>query len=203
MKTVDGRLICIAGASRSGKTAWTRKATAADRRIFAWDIEDQWAALPGWQRITSAADLARLAATPGPQKVAFVCQGDPRRAFEHFAACMFASIDRIGPATIIAEELADVTNPAKAPAAWGMLCRRGLKRCANIYAISQRWAEADKTALGNASAIIVFRQSSQDDVRYLTRKTTIAAETIAGLDNLEFVAYDCASQQTKAGKLRF
>lgn len=203
MKTVDGRLVILAGASRSGKTAYARKATARDQRVFAWDIEDQWSKLPGFQRVTTAAEMVRAAATPGPQKIAYVAPTDPARAFAIFAGACFASVDRIGPAVIIAEELADVTHPGKAPAAWGMLVRRGLKRGATLYAISQRWAEADKTALGNASEFVIFRQSSADDVRYLAKKTRVPAAQIDALPPLHFIRYDAGLQTFTAGRLKF
>lgn len=104
---------------------------------------------------------------------------------------------------MIAEELADVTSPGKAPAAWGALVRRGLKRGVTLYAISQRWAEADKTALGNASEFVIFRQSSADDVRYLVKKTRLPGAEIDRLAPLEFVRYDALTQTHKRGKLTF
>ena len=96
-----------------------------------------------------------------------------------------------------------MTQPATAPAKWGALVRRGLKRGVTIYAISQRWAEADKTALGNASEFVIFRQSSADDVRYLARKTRVPAAEIDALKPLEFVRYDAMTQTHTRGALRF
>jgi len=205
VKTNDGRLIVLAGASRSGKTAWTRKAAGRDPRAFAWDPEDQWAKLPGWTKHTSAASFAAAAMTPGPGRHAFVSGGliPLAAAFDFCCQCVFAAVDRHGALTYIAEELADVSTPGKAPTHWGMLVRRGLKRGATIYAISQRWAEADKTCLGNASDFIIFRQSSADDVKYLARKTRIPAVEIDNLKPLEFVSYDATAQTHTRGRLRF
>lgn len=205
MKTSDGRLIILAGASRSGKTAWARKAAAKDRRAFAWDPEDQWGKLPGWTRHTSAGTFAAAAMQPGAGRHAYVPGGlvTLASAFDFCCQCVFAAADRHGELTYIAEELADVSTPGKAPTHWGMLVRRGLKRGATIYAISQRWAEADKTALGNASAFIIFRQSSADDVKYLARKTRVPAAEIDGLKPLEYVTYDAGTQTHERGRLRF
>lgn len=205
MKTADGRLIVLAGASRSGKTAWARKHAGRDPRAFAWDAEDQWAKLPGWTRHTSAASFAAAAVAPGAGRHAFVPGGmvPLANSFDFCCQCVFAAADRHGTLTFIAEELADVSTPGKAPTHWGMLVRRGLKRGATIYAISQRWAEADKTALGNASAFIIFRQSSADDVKYLARKTRVPAAEIDGLKPLEYVTYDAENQTHEHGRLRF
>lgn len=203
MKTDDGRLIVIGGASRSGKTAYVRKQAGRAARVFAWDVEDQWSALPGWQRVTSRAELLRLAQSPGPLRAAYVAGGDLQAEFGYWAGCVQYAGRWSGPLVAIAEELADVTTPAKAPGNWGILLRRGLKRGVTIYAISQRWAEADKTAVGNASEFVVFRQSSGDDVRYLSRKTRIPEAEIEGLKPLEYVRYDAHLQQFTRGKLKF
>lgn len=180
MLTNDGRLIVISGASRSGKTAYVKKQTAKDTRILAWDPEDQWSRLPGWQRITTRAQLAALVQKGGSYKAGFVVGGDLQADFNFWAQCVMYAGKHVGPLTAIGEELADVSTPGKAPQHWGILIRRGLKRGITIYAISQRWAEADKTAIGNASEFVVFRASG-DDVRYIARKSRIPEDDIAAL----------------------
>lgn len=203
MKTQDGRLYVIAGASRSGKTAWTRKQTLRAKRIFCWDPEDQWAALPGYKKITRRADLLAAVKVTGPQRIAYVAGGNLQEEFDFFAGCAMYAGRYVEPLDVIAEELADVTTPSKAPGNWGILLRRGLKRGVSIWAISQRWSEADKTAVGNASDFVIFRQSSGDDVRYLSRKTRIDETKISGLAPLEFVKMDALTGQVTSGKLRF
>lgn len=203
MKTQDGRLYVIGGASRSGKTAWTKKASAKERRISAWDPEAQWAELPGWKKVTTRRALVEALEKPGPLKVAYVAGGSLKAEFDFWAGAVFYATRYVAPTSAIAEELADVSAPAKAPEKWGMLVRRGLKRGGNIYAISQRWSEADKTAVGNASMFVLFRQSSGDDITYLSRKTRVPFEELDGLQPLEFVTKDAATGQTKKEKLRF
>jgi hypothetical protein len=203
MKTEDGRLYVIAGASRSGKTAWTRKATAKEKRVMAWDPEAQWCDLPGYTKATTRAQLLQLAQQPGPLRVAYVAGGKLGEEFEYFAGCAFYAGRYLGGLAVIAEELADVTTPAKAPGNWGILLRRGLKRGITIYAISQRWSEADKTAVGNASDFVIFRQSSGDDVAYLARKTRIGADRLGALKPLEWVHMDALTGEIQAGRLRF
>lgn len=206
MQTDDGRLIVIAGASRSGKTAYVRKAVegrGGANRVFAWDPEAQWCELRGWQRVASRAELLAASQGVGPRRVAYVAGGNMAAEFGFWAGCVFAAGRYRGALVAIAEELADVTAPAKAPGDWGVLLRRGLKRGVTIYAISQRWAEADKTALGNMSEAVIFRQATGDDAAYMARKTRVSRDEIDGLRPLEFVRYDAMTFAVERGKLRF
>lgn len=137
-------------------------------------------------------------------RVAFVPGPDLKADFDFFCRAAFYAGRYVGPVTVIAEELADVSTPAKAPEQWGILCRRGLKRGISIFAISQRWAEADKTAFGNASEYVVFMQSSDDDARYLARKTRIPLEALQALQKLEFLRYvKGANAPEQVAKLKF
>jgi len=203
MKTQDGRLIVIGGASRSGKTAWTRREVMKQPRILAWDPEDQWAQERGFKRVTTRKALLAAAHVGGPQKVAYVAGGDLKAEFDFWAGCVQYAGRYVGPLAAIAEELADVTSQSKAPGNWGILLRRGLKRGVTIYAISQRWAEADKTAMGNASEFVIFRQATGDDARYMARKTRVSEEQINALKPLDFIRYDSGSGEASAGRLKF
>lgn len=203
MKTEDGRLVVIAGASRSGKTAYTRRQVEPAPRSFAWDPEDQWSALPGWRRVTNRKDLLRWSHHPGPLKIAYVAGGKLADEFAFWAGCVQYAGRYVGPLVAVAEELADVTSPAKAPGNWGVLLRRGLKRGITIFAISQRWAEADKTAMGNASEFVIFRQATGPDARYMARYTRVPEAEIDALPPLHFVRYDAASFEISRGCLEF
>lgn len=202
MKTNDGRLYVIAGASRSGKTAWVKKNLKA-KRVFAWDPEDQWAQLAGWQKVTTRPQLLAAMKKTGPQKVAYVAGGKLAEEFDFFAGVAMYAGRYVEPLDVIAEELADVTTPSKAPNNWGVLVRRGLKRGITIWAISQRWSEADKTAFGNATDYVVFRQSSGDDVAYMARKISIDREKLNGFVPLQFVKKDALTGILTEGKLKF
>lgn len=202
LETEDGRLCVIAGASRSGKTAWTLRQVKGLPRVAVWDVEDQWSKQRGFHRVTSRAALLAAMSKPGAARVAYVAGGDIKTEFDFWAGCVFHWARYYGAAVAVAEELADVTSQAKAPGNWGIMLRRGLKRGLSIYAISQRWAEADKTAIGNASEFVLFRMSSGDDVAYMARKTRVAVADLEGLKPLEFVRYQITGE-TERGRLRF
>ncbi|MDZ7593211.1 MAG: hypothetical protein U0932_01040 [Thiobacillus sp.] len=203
LQTNDGRLYVIAGASRSGKTAWTVRAIKGARRVIVWDVEAQWCELPGFRKISTRAELFAAIQKPGPGKLAYVAGGDIGPEFDFWAGCVKYWGQYCGPCVAVAEELADVTSQGKAPGNWGILLRRGMKRGISIYAISQRWAEADKTAMGNASEFVIFRMSSGDDVAYMARKTRIQVGELEGLKPLEFVRMDAATGERNRDKLRF
>lgn len=202
MKTEDGRLVIVSGASRSGKTAWVRQQTKAARRVIVWDIEAQWCELPGFRKVTTQAELFEAAGKPGPARLAYVASGaDLRAEFNFWAACVMLWGRYRGGCVAVAEELADVSTPAKAPQEWGILLRRGLKRGITIYAISQRWAEADKTAIGNASEFVIFRAAG-DDVAYISRKARVGVDDVAGLVPLEYIRAQ-PTGETQRGRLKF
>jgi len=194
VKTEDGKLYVIGGASRSGKSAWTAKEVKAHPRVIVWDVEDQWSALPGFRRITKRADLLSACSKGGNAKLAYVAGGDIKREFDYWAGCATYWVRYHGAASVVAEELADVTTPSKAPGNWGICLRRGLKRGMTIYAISQRWAEADKTAIGNASEFVLFRMSG-DDVDYMARKTRVPKDVLEALKPLDFCRKSVTGEQ--------
>jgi hypothetical protein len=202
MKTLDGKLIVIGGASRSGKTVYTSRQVKGQRRAFAWDPEAQWCELPGWRKVTTRDALCKAAETPGAKRIAYVAGGDLKAEFDYWAQCVMYAGRYVAPLAAIAEELADVTTPSKAPGNWGILLRRGLKRGIDIYAISQRWAEADKTAMGNASAYVCFSLRGED-IEYMARKTRIPVADLEALQKLEWIKVDPVSKATERGKLKF
>lgn len=203
MKTQDGVLEVISGATRSGKTAYVRKRLAKARRAWAWDPEAQWCELPGWRKVTTRRELIAWAQKPGPQRIAYVAGADLKAEFDFWCQCVFHAGRFVEGLAAVPEELADVTAPGKAPPGWGILVRRGLKRGISLFPISQRWSEADKTAFGNASAYVMFRQSSADDVAYLSRKTRVPVEKLDGLRPLEWVRYNAYTGEMESGKLKF
>ena len=202
LATDDGRLVIVAGASRSGKTAWTARQVRKLPRVLVWDAECQWAVLPGFRKVSGRRELIRAVQGAGPARLAFVPGPDLRGDFDVWSAAARYWGTYCGPCVVVAEELADVSTPAKAPAEWGMLVRRGLKRGISIYAISQRWAEADKTAVGNASEFVLFRMSSGDDIAYMARKTRVPAAELESLAPLQYVRFSVTGD-IERGRLTF
>ena len=183
IQTNDGRIVILAGVSRSGKTAYAVREAGREKRAIAWDAHDQWGALPGWKRVTSPREFFSSLGQ-GAQRLAYVPtfrHGDRRAQFEAFAAMARFWIVNHGPGVVIVEELADVTTTAKAPQVWGYFLREVLKRGGVLYCIAQRWAEADKTALSQRTEIVVFAQGRDQDVEYLAREMRVEKSAIDAL----------------------
>lgn len=174
----------------------------AEKRAVAWDPEAQWCDLPGWRKVTTRAELLTAIKTQGHMRLAYVAGGDLKEEFNFLCKAVMYAGRFIGPLVFIAEELADVTTTSKAPQEWGVLVRRGLKRGISIYAISQRWAEADKTAMGNASEYICFMPRALD-LKYVSQKTGIEAAELAALKPFEFIQYDPVTKEKHKKTLRF
>jgi hypothetical protein len=202
MKTADGRLIVVSGASRCGKSTQVARELRTSRRVVAWDPEDQWSQQPGFRKLTTRRQVLEAIQTPGHMRLAYVAGGKLQDEFDFLCGAVMYAGRYIKPMDYVAEELADVTTSSKAPGNWGILVRRGLKRGINIYAISQRWAEADKTAIGNCSEFVVFA-SRGDDVSYISKKTRIPIEEIEALVALEFIRFDPVTKEKSKKKLRF
>jgi hypothetical protein len=200
---MDGKLICVSGASRSGKTAFVMQAVLQSQRLLVWDIEAQWCELPGFEKITSRAALLSAMQKPGNCRIAYVEQAELSKGFDLWAGVALYAARYVGAITVVAEEIADVTSPARAPGNWGMLLRRGLKRGANIWAISQRWQEADKTALGNASGLVVFRATTRQDADYIAARAGVTPEDVWGLAPLEYLQVATHTREIARGKLTF
>ncbi|MDR0673512.1 MAG: hypothetical protein LBF93_07615 [Zoogloeaceae bacterium] len=200
---MDGRLICVSGASRSGKTVYVMRAVEKAPRLMVWDVESQWSELPGFERVTSRAALVAAAQRKGDLRVAYVEQDDLSKGFDLWAGCVLYAGRFVAPVTAVAEELADVTSMARAPRNWGMLLRRGMKRGIDIWAISQRWQEADKTAMGNASGIVVFRATTMKDAEYVAERTGMTKEDVWALAPLEYLRVATYSREVERGVLTF
>lgn len=212
--TLDGRIIVVAGKSRSGKSSDTWERVKKEPRILAWDTQDQWSKLTGFKRVTNQRDLsaALVKAGKGKVRIAYVPQPgcDIKQEFDKWCLKVLAFGKATGPLVCIPDELSDVTSPGKAPEGWGTLARTGLKFGITMYPISQRWAESDKTAFNNVNEVVCFSMMPMD-VKYMAERTGIAAEELAALKKIEtathvrlpFIRLDVDTGQIQRGANQF
>ena len=213
---VDGRAVLVAGSSGSGKTAWTMQQTASSRRLLVWDCLGEWARRG---RVAAVPTLAQLgeaitADVREPQRVvalgytgpAFVTiKSGPRDRiaplFPVFCRLAWVWL-RSKPGQLVIEELADVTSPGKAPPEWGEICRKGRHYGAQVYAITQRPAESDKTIVGNAAAIHTGLMAFPRDRAYMAECLDVPAAEVGKLKPLEWIERDMRTRALRRGTVR-
>lgn len=187
----DGKLHAVAGASRSGKTAWVSQQVASVGRLLVWDYKSEWFVRYRCRRVQGIAELAPLV-RPGaaPARIAFASTGAmDAAAFEHWCQMAFVWL-RADVGTLVVEETASVTSPGKAPPGWGNILRMGLGFGCDIYAITQRPAESDKTAFGNASVLHTHRLARAADRKFMASEMDVPLTQINALQPLQWVQRD-------------
>jgi len=178
----DGSLYYVTGKSRSGKSAWTKEMLNSFKRQVVFDIKHEYSPGMGYKQIHSLQELkAELSGNYGPGKYAF----QPRKPALEFGAWskMAMTWCKMAICAVVAEELSDVTSPGKAPDGWGQVCRQGLGFGMEVFAITQRPSESDKTSIGNATLIHCCQMIRHEDQKYMSREMGTTIENIALLNS--------------------
>lgn len=197
----DGRLYVTCGASRSGKTALTMQECASAARLIVWDPKGTWARDCRCEKITDPRALVRrVRPVLGPLRVALVCP-DPA-AFDLWAGCAFWW-GRVNPCVAVAEEIAAVTAPGKAPGGWHLLLSQGLEFGIDIHAITQSISESDKTCVRNASALRTFLLPFPSDRKYMSQVLDVPLNQVEALGKLEYFSRDMKTLKTDKKRLNF
>lgn len=186
-------LVC--GASGSGKTAWLIQRIRRAKRVVVWDMKGEYARDHGFILLSDKSQLIDTLRRSRAGRFAFrsIVPAD----FDFFCRAAYAW----GKCVVIAEELADVTAPGKAPLGWGMVVRRGRDRALEVYGVTQRPAESDKTIIGNATLMHCAMLPRFADRQYMAREMDYPAEKITALQPLEWVEREGTLYRT--GKVSF
>jgi hypothetical protein len=197
--TKKAKITIVCGSSGSGKSGWVKKQIKGKKRVVIWDADDEYGSITKLRctTIPEMTALMRKAGSDKPLCVRLVSQGTD--FFNLWSAAVFS----FGNCIAVAEETADVTTPSKAPAGWGQLIRRGRKRGIEIFAVTQRPAESDKTAIGNASEIHCGMLNRANDRAYMARELDVTEEAINQLGELEYLHRDHKKKSIVKGKLTF
>lgn len=154
---LDARIWGVVGASGTGKGVWikTQLQQLAPRRLVVWDFKREYGKFAGDPLPTLAAVHRAMlkAGADGPARLAYCPVGSgekaTRREFEGFCELVYAWEH----CTFVAEELANVTTPGWAPAAWRKMTTSGRHAGIHIIGATQTPALVDKTFLGNCTLI--------------------------------------------------
>lgn len=184
----DGKLYGVVGKSRSGKTVWTARQVEQARRLLVWDYKGEWFRVYKCRRVESLAELAQCC-KPGakPERLAFSTVGMNRDVFATFCKLAFVWL-RCAQGVLVIEETASVTTPSKAPDAYGDILRMGLGFGCDIYALTQRPQESDKTAYGNATVLHCHMLGTDDDRKYIAKKfLSVDVRMVEALKPLQWI----------------
>lgn len=176
------------GKSRYGKTTLNLKLTANDARLLVFDFPARDWPLANCERVLGLKALSAraLEVGAGPVRISYGAAELNGKEFGRFCQLALAwSHD--APLTIVAEELADVVNPGKAPGGWGELVRGGMAYGNTVIGITQRPQETDRSIFGNATTLRIFRAQNEPDAAYISKATGIPTEAILSLKKLEYL----------------
>ena len=209
MKLKSGKLTAVIGASRSGKSQYI-KSKIAGARVMIWDIKGDKDDYSGIPRARNREELAAMVKQNLPQ---FIYTPNFISEFDYFCRSAQAWVKsnylRGVNCVLIFEETADVTSPAKAPESYGVILRRYLSYGVDIFAVTQRPAESDKTAVGNASIVHVCRMQLDRDRKAVARDTGIPLHAIEALKAdqdagiFDYIHADTGVGKYNTGRLTF
>lgn len=198
----DGELTVAAGKSRSGKTFLTAKAVDKAPRLLVWDAMGEFHAKFRCRSVPTVAALHRIATGALDGRYACAWPVTPAN-FDRFCRLAWIWIRACAadgrPVALVVEELADVSPPGKAPAAWGEIVRKSLRFGPHIYALTQRPAESDKTVIGNATIIRCHAIKRANDRRAMALDMDIDQAII---DKLDFSRYQWVELNDRTKALR-
>lgn len=184
----DGVLTVCAGRSRMGKSTLIAQRTGKSRRLLVHDSKGDPRDWPRCHVVTSPAVLVRTLRHAGDGPGRYRLVDGQAQHFDAFCRIALAWSREFGPVDIVVDELANVTNPGKAPPGWGQVVRTGLYLGGNIYALTQRPQESDTTCFGNAGELITFHLTRQGDRSKMASELDCDHQRIAGLQPLHYLS---------------
>lgn len=205
MSTNKASITAVFGASGSGKSTYAKRRIKAEKpgRLLIWDPQGEYAD-SGTVTHSLADVLNQIGAAGKRGRFAFVYQPKGSTAawkeqFNVFCKIAYAA----GGVFMVAEELADVTQPAWAPEGWGIVTRKGRHTGMKVIGLSQRPASIDKHFFGNATAVRTGRLNFESDVKTIANVTGQSADSIRGLMPLEWIEKDMQTGKISNGTIKF
>lgn len=204
----DGRNVLVTGFTGSGKSAWVMQQTARADRLLVWDSLGEWSREQGCMAHATLAELSehfvkpQIGARTHPQRGAYIGPVTAKH-FETFCRLAWVWLRSGRNRVLVVEELADVTTPGRAPPAWGEICRKARHTGAEVYAITQRPAESDKTILGNAALVHSGFMGYPNDRKYMARVLDVPVQDVERLQPLDWIERDMRARTLRRGRLRF
>jgi hypothetical protein len=175
-------------------------------RLLVWDSVGEWTRgrvvtpVPGLLELHAA--ITPCLAKGGGFRYGYT--GPATRAhFETFCRLAWVWMRSAPDSVLVVEELADVTSPGKAPAAWGEIVRKHRHVQGRVYALTQRPAESDKTIVGNAAVIHGGFMAFAEDRAYMARCLDVPLAEVTALRRLDWIERDMRTGALTRGTLNF
>lgn len=198
----SGQSWAVIAGSEQGKGLWIKQRLRSLRpqRLIIWDRQGEYG--PHASRAETLTLLAGVLRQPR-FKVRYVPRGGNQaalaREFEAFCQLAYCAVG----ATVIVEELADVTNPSFAPPAWRRLNTAGRHHQGLlIIATSQSPAAIDKAFLGNATLLHVGYLGVHTHRKAVALELDVKPEEIRSLARGEWIELDRSSRRLSRGRVR-
>lgn len=199
----DARIVGVIGASGQGKGVWLKGLVIdeAPTRVVVWDFMDEYGdtlaklmgkrrAVPAVSSLEAVRQAMSQAGGAGPLAVRYVPRGAGAKALQREFEVLCELVYAWGSCTFIAEELANVTTPSWAPAAWRKMTTSGRHRLVRIYGVTQSPALVDKSFLGNCTLIHCCALREHAHRVSVARAMDIEDAQIASLVKFEFIEKD-------------
>lgn len=210
----DARIVGVIGASGQGKGVWLKGVVIdeAPTRVVVWDFMDEYGdtlgKLAGKRRaVASMSSLeavrqAMVKAGEGPLMVRYVPRGAGNKALQREFEGLCELVYAWGDCTFVAEELANVTTPQWAPAAWRKMTTSGRHRLVRIYGVTQSPALVDKSFLGNCTLVHCCALREHAHRVAVARAMDIPDSEIATLVKFEFIEKDFETGQVTRASVK-
>lgn len=176
--------------------------------MLVWDTKGEWSRVLGLHRVTSIAQLHALITAdllkPGPFRVGYFGPITPAH-FDAFSRLAWVWLRARPRRWLVVEELADVTNPGKAPQAWGEILRksRDVPTLSTVIGLTQRPAESDKTIAGNCAVLHSGFQSFPRDRKTIAEYLDVPLAEVVALQALDWIERDMRTRNLSRGTIKF
>lgn len=201
----DVHIWAVIGASGQGKGLWVKQKLREIKpaRLVAWDFMDEYGDFAKPVATLEGIRQAMLKAGTGPLSVRYVPKGAGEKALRREFEALCSLVYAWGHCVFIAEELANVTTPGWAPAAWRKMTTSGRHAAVHIIGMTQTPALVDKTFLANASMVHVCALREQPHRIYVARKIDCDLQEIVDLQRFEYIERDYgAANELRKGKVK-
>lgn len=203
--TNDAKIWAVIGASGTGKGLWFKQQLKRIKpaRLVAWDFMNEYQEAA--REVNSLEALRRAmvkAGEAGPLRLRYVPKGSGEKALRKEFETLCELVYAWGNCVFIAEELANVTTPGWAPAAWRKMTTSGRHAGVHIVGFTQTPALVDKTFLGNANFVHVCALRETPHRQYVAQKIDVPLADVVALQKFEWIERDFDAGTLQKGRVK-